>query len=154
MQRDQIKTICLTFTVLGSSLSACAHHDGNITPETRPIIASPLKTDVISSQNAKASQDAWGTFLSYYEGRSNHITDILTGVAIINPGEEIHPPHKHPEEEFLMILEGQGTWSIKGVESPASAGDILFAVPGDLHGIKNTGDSPLKFVVFKYNPKP
>ncbi len=112
-----------------------------------------LRTEVISEQNAKTAQESWGQFLSYYEGRSDHIQDILTGVAIINPGEEIHPPHKHPEEEFLMVIEGQGTWSIEGVESPARTGDILFAVPGELHGIKNTGDKPLKFVVFKYNPK-
>lgn len=133
-------------------LSSCA-------PQTDSAAASAadlekLKTQVVTREGAKTSEEAWGTFLSYYEGRSDHAADILTGVAIINPGEEIHPPHKHPEEEFLMVIEGQGTWSVKGVESPAAAGDILFSVPGEYHGIKNTGDRPLKFVVFKYNPKP
>jgi len=142
--------ILLSFTSLG--LVSCA-------TATKPVNNSPselasLKTQVVSSETAKTSQEAWGTFLSYYEGQSDHVTNILTGVAIINPGEEIHPPHKHPEEEFLMVIEGEGTWSVKGEESPARAGDILFSVPGEYHGIKNTGNKPLKFVVFKYNPKP
>lgn len=112
-----------------------------------------LKTDVVSAESAARVQESWGDFLTYYAGQSDHIKDVLSGVAIINPGEEIHPPHAHEEEEFLMVLEGSGTWSVEGQDFPAKAGDILFAAPWDLHGIKNTGRTPLKFVVFKYNKK-
>jgi len=155
MQKLTLKNSILAASFLAISLPACAHHHESAAPEEKTTqTTAQLKTGVVSTETAKTSNEAWGQFLSYYEGRSDHVSDVLTGVAIINPGEEIHPPHKHPEEEFLMVIEGQGTWSIEGVESPASTGDILFAVPGELHGIKNTGDIPLKFVVFKYNPKP
>lgn len=146
------KRFLITFSLSSLSLVSCATTSKPVNnPPSKP---AALTTQVVSGETAKTNQETWGTFLSYYEGQSDHLTDILTGVAIINPGEEIHPPHKHPEEEFLMVIEGQGTWSVKGVESPAVAGDILFSVPGEYHGIKNTGNTPLKFVVFKYNPKP
>ncbi len=155
MQRYKFKISCLIFAAFAMALSACeGHHDHAAPQEDAALTSGQLKTGVVSEQTAKTSVESWGKFLSYYEGRSDHVSDILTGVAVINPGEEIHPPHKHPEEEFLMVIEGSGTWSIKGINSPALAGDILFAVPGELHGLKNTGNTPLKFVVFKYNPKP
>jgi len=78
---------------------------------------------------------------------------VLTGVAVIKPGMEIHPPHQHAEEEYLMVTEGQGTWHLNGKTFAAQKGDILYAAPWDVHGIKNTGTTPLTFVVWKWNNK-
>ncbi|MBB1287616.1 cupin domain-containing protein [Pseudoalteromonas sp. SR43-6] len=79
--------------------------------------------------------------------------DAITGVAVIKPNNEIHPAHQHPDEEYLMILEGSGTWTLNGKSQPARTGDILFAAPNDVHGIYNNGDVPLKFVVVRYQAK-
>jgi len=112
-----------------------------------------METRVITKQDALADQQDWGTFLSYYNDDTRHTSDVLSGVAEIKPGQEIHPPHKHPEEEFLMVLEGNGTWTVGTKDFPAKAGDLLYAAPWELHGIKNTGSTPLKFFVVKYNKK-
>ncbi|MGH7455310.1 MAG: cupin domain-containing protein [bacterium] len=72
---------------------------------------------------------------------------------MIKPGQEIHPPHQHAEEEFLMIIEGQGTWHLNGKTFAAHKGDVLYAAPWDMHGIKNTGKTSLSFVVWKWNNK-
>ena len=66
---------------------------------------------------------------------------------------EIHPPHEHAEEEYLMGLECYGTWHLMGRDFPATKGDMLYAAPWDLHGIHNTGDKPLTLVVWKWNNK-
>ena len=113
-----------------------------------------LETGVRASTDAKSETFEWGTLVTYFAGDSYAATDSLTAIAIINPGMEIHPPHVHSEEEYLMVLEGEGTWSVKGKAFPATSGDMLYAAPWDEHGIRNTGDVPLKFVVFKWNPKP
>ncbi|NNC37244.1 MAG: cellulase family glycosylhydrolase [Hyphomonadaceae bacterium] len=110
-------------------------------------------TQVKSQSEITPQNENWGQFRSYYSGSTDFTSDTLTGVATINPGQEIHPPHKHIEEEYLMVLEGNGTWTIGENDFPAKTGDILYAAPWDLHGIKNTGTTPMKFVVFKYNKK-
>lgn len=112
-----------------------------------------IDTAVVTAKAANVEVFDWGRLMTYYVGESYSTTDSLTAVAIINPGMEIHPPHVHSEEEYLMVLEGQGTWSVKGKDFPAQAGDVLYAAPWDEHGIKNTGVTPLSFVVFKWNPK-
>ena len=110
-----------------------------------------LKTQVVTRKDVTADVQDWGQFLPYYVGDTDFTSGALTGVAEIKPGQEIHPPHKHIEEEYLMILEGNGTWTIEDQDFPAKAGDILYAEPWVSHGIKNTGNTTLKFVVFKYN---
>lgn len=108
---------------------------------------------IVSQQQAKREDSAWGSLYTYYEGESYGTKDGLTAVAVIKPGQEIHPPHEHAEEEYLMVLEGSGTWHLNGKDSPARAGDIQYSAPWDVHGIKNTGSTPLKFVVWKWNSK-
>jgi mannose-6-phosphate isomerase-like protein (cupin superfamily) len=113
-----------------------------------------LATGVVDAATARSETFDWGELITYFAGDSYAATDSLTAVAIIKPGMEIHPPHVHSEEEYLMVLAGEGTWSIQGREFPATAGDTLYAAPWDEHGIRNTGTEPLRFVVFKWNPKP
>lgn len=114
----------------------------------------PPQTSAIIAQQAAMQQDfEWGTLYTYYEGESYGTQDGLAAVAVIKPGMEIHPPHLHAEEEYLMVVAGTGTWHLLGEERPAQPGDMLYAAPWDIHGIKNTGTEPLTFVVWKWNNK-
>ncbi len=106
---------------------------------------------ILSQQQAKREDFDWGTLYTYYSGASYGTKDALAAVAVIKPGREIHPPHEHAEEEYLMVIEGHGTWHLNGKEQPARAGDMQYAAPWDVHGVSNTGDKPLTFVVWKWN---
>ncbi len=112
-----------------------------------------LETQILSAKDAKTSAEQWGRFTEYFAGETEGVTDLLSGVAEIKPGMEIHPPHKHAEEEFLMVLEGEGTWTLGDKEFPAEQGDMLYARAWDVHNISNTGDTVLKFVFWKWHSK-
>jgi len=115
-----------------------------------PVQSTVLSTSVVSEESAISEDADWGVFRKYFEGNTVGTKNVLSGTAEIKPGMEIHPPHAHEEEEYLMVIEGQGTWTINGKTMPAKAGDILYAKPWDSHGIKNTGNSTLKFVFWKW----
>ena len=51
------------------------------------------------------------------------------------------------------MVEGEGTWSLNGKEQPLHAGDLMYTKPWDWHGIRNSGDRPLKFFVFKFRAR-
>ena len=115
--------------------------------------------DTLSSstimQKSKASVesgDGW-VFYSYFTDKTYGIEATLTGMAVIQPQKQIHPPHVHTEEEFLMITQGEGVWTVNGKDSAAQNGDMLYAAPGEPHGIRNTGTEPLIFVVMKWQSK-
>ncbi|SDL96239.1 Mannose-6-phosphate isomerase, cupin superfamily [Catalinimonas alkaloidigena] len=116
-------------------------------------LAKPNPSAVISQQKASREDFEWGSLYTYYTDETYGTKDLLAAVAVIKPGMEIHPPHLHAEEEFLMVTEGEGTWSMNGKTFPAQAGDMQYAAPWDEHGITNTGTTPLTFVVWKWNNK-
>ena len=119
-----------------------------------PLGAPPVPPSAIKRLDTASREDfEWGSFYTYYTGETYGTMDTLTGVAIIKPGMQIHPPHVHVEEEYLMVTQGEGMWHLKGEELPAKAGDILYAAPWEIHGITNTGSEPMTFVVWKWNSK-
>lgn len=115
--------------------------------------ADPIASAVVSRDAATAEPADWGTFYTYFAEETYGTTNALAGVAVIDPGEEIHPPHRHTGEEYLLVTSGEGTWHLNGESFPARTGDMLYASPWDVHGIRNTGTTPLTFVVWKWDNK-
>lgn len=117
-------------------------------------VSNAAPASAIISEAATASDEAdWGTFYPYFTQDTHVLSPVLVGVAKIEAGQQIHHPHRHADEEYLMVTKGRGTWSLNGEQSPASEGDILFARAWDYHGIRADDDSPLEFVVFKYSAR-
>jgi len=122
-------------------------------PLARAAEPKPFKSGVIRFEDAKANQAGWGEMRRYFTGESFGTKNVLTAVAIVKPGEAVHRAHRHAEEEYLILAEGSGTWSLDGKELPARRGDILYAEPWVYHGLTNTGTEPLVFVVVRFNAK-
>ena len=115
-----------------------------------------LETGVTKQSDSEVSHESWGDFYTYSPEATTETfgtKNMLTGVAVIEPGKQIHPPHQHSAEEFLFIVDGERTWSIEGKEFKAQKGEMMYAEPWDWHGITNTGDTPLTFFVVKWDNK-
>jgi mannose-6-phosphate isomerase-like protein (cupin superfamily) len=115
--------------------------------------ANELKTQIKRWDDAPSHAADWGEMRRYFTGQSSATKDVLVAVAVVQPGKSVHKAHRHAEEEYLALVEGTGTWSVDGKESPAQRGDILYAAPWVYHGLTNTGDKPLIFLVVRYNGK-
>lgn len=112
-----------------------------------------LKSKVVNWDAAQLLQADWGQMRIYFRGQTGGTKDVLTAVAVVEPGKAVHRAHRHAQEEYLVLVAGSGTWSLAGKEFPAGRGDILYVEPWVYHGLTNTGDEPLIFVVVRYNPK-
>ena len=115
--------------------------------------AADLKSKVVRWDEAKIHKGDWGEMRLYFTGKTFATKDVLTAVAVVEPGKAVHKAHRHAEEEYLGIVEGSGVWSVGGKEIPAQRGDMLYAEPWVYHGLTNTGDKPLIFFVVRYNGK-
>lgn len=70
---------------------------------------------------------------------------------ILPPGSEFgihaHGTEGNQEEEWYLCLSGKGTMILDGEKVPFEEGDINVCRNGGSHGIANTGDSELRFLV-------
>jgi len=118
--------------------------------DTKPAV---LKSRVVTWDDAQATKADWGEMRFYFRGQTHGTKDVLTAVAVVEPGKAVHRAHRHAEEEYLVVAHGSGKWSLAGKELPAKRGDILYVEPWVYHGLTNTGEEPLVFIVVRYSGK-
>ena len=68
----------------------------------------------------------------------------------VKAGMSPHAPHTHPEEEFMVITEGTGEISMEGKITKVAPGSMMYCAGNKLHGIVNTGKTPLLFYFYKW----
>jgi quercetin dioxygenase-like cupin family protein len=69
-------------------------------------------------------------------------------ISTLKPGLESHPPHRHPQEEFIVVKEGTLEVFINGKTQRAGAGSVFFFASNDLHNMRNVGTTPATYFVF------
>lgn len=116
-----------------------------------PGAAAPKLPDgVVDEKKAKLTREPFGDLRIYYEGPTDQIKSMTAGSLRLNPGATPHPPHKHPEEEFMLITEGSGEMKVDGKLTQVGPGTMMYCAAEKLHGIVNTGKSPLMFYFWKW----
>jgi mannose-6-phosphate isomerase-like protein (cupin superfamily) len=90
----------------------------------------------------------------YADGATPALRKLQVGRFLLSPGQEPHPPHRHVDEEVLIVSRGKGEVIVDGKTTPVTDGAVMYTDPNVEHGIKNTGDRPLEFYWIKYIPQP
>jgi len=86
----------------------------------------------------------------HYNGPTDQLNGLCAGMAVLEPGASPHPPHRHPEEELLIIAGGTGEIECGGKLTQVGPGDIMYCAGDVLHGVTNTGPVPLTFYWSKW----
>jgi mannose-6-phosphate isomerase-like protein (cupin superfamily) len=107
------------------------------------VIAAP------ASLASSAAIDGCRVF-THYNGPTDQLSGLCAGIAILDPGASPHPPHEHPEEEFMIVAAGTGEIECAGKTTKVAPGAMMYCAGGTLHGIKNTGTTPLTFYWSKW----
>ncbi len=117
--------------------------------------AGALDSRIMREADAKQSTGAWGSIRVYTPDKTptTGTDSLLTAELEFLPGKQLQPPYRHADEEVQYVISGRGTWHLNGQDIPLEKGDLMYAKPGDLHGIANTGTEPLRFLVVKWVSK-
>jgi mannose-6-phosphate isomerase-like protein (cupin superfamily) len=80
-----------------------------------------------------------------------HCPGALVQLVVIDPHTEVPFHHHKKTTEVFHIIEGTGSMTVAGRTFNLSPGDTLTTEPNELHNAINSGDSPLRYIVFKTN---
>lgn len=86
------------------------------------------------------------------DGATAGTKSMQVGRFALQPGESPHAPHRHMEEELLIVTRGQGKILCDGKEYDVRPGSVMYCDPNVEHGITNLGERPLVFYWVKYVP--
>jgi mannose-6-phosphate isomerase-like protein (cupin superfamily) len=72
-------------------------------------------------------------------------------ITTLNPGLMSHPPHQHPNEEVIILTEGELEVFQNGNRRRIGPGSVMFMASNELHGVKNVGDKPATYYVVNWH---
>ena len=109
-----------------------------------------LESKIVMADSLQAEGAAPGAkAYVHFNGPTQQLAALASGLVTLEPGAQPHPPHRHPEEEIMVVGEGSGEFFINGVATQVKTGDMLFAESNVLHGVLNTGQTRMTFYFVK-----
>jgi XRE family transcriptional regulator, regulator of sulfur utilization len=78
------------------------------------------------------------------------LDELEIHITTLRAGEESHPPHRHPNEEILIVKEGQVEALVNGELKRGGPGSLVFQASNQLHNIRNVGSTPATYHVINW----
>ncbi len=128
---------------------------GTIHAQTKRAVTKPIMLSGVfqwSDFDKKGRPSETATYRDVFDAPTATLAGMSCHVTTLKPGKEPHPPHKHTEEELLIIKEGTLEVMQKGVTNQVSAGGMVFCASNEIHGWKNATTSPVTYYVLKVIP--
>lgn len=103
---------------------------------------------IISWDEARKREHARG-FAMPFVNTDCGARQLAMHVSVIEPGQAAHEPHAHEGEEIMFILEGMAEIRMGEETQMAGANTAVFCPPGILHGIRNAGETPIRYMIIR-----
>lgn len=85
----------------------------------------------------------------YWFADKNFLDGRMLKMSVVAPNKATHPPHRHTEDEFFFVLEGTAEFYLNGKTATGGPLTSFYCPPNSEHGIRNIGNSILKYLVIK-----
>jgi quercetin dioxygenase-like cupin family protein len=111
---------------------------------------SVMQSTAFDWNSIAAKPTAVGSTRSFFKAPTATLEELEMHVTTLNPGQTSHAPHKHPNEELVIIKEGTVEVLVQGEWKRLGPGSVVFNASNQLHGLKNVGDVPATYHVINW----
>jgi XRE family transcriptional regulator, regulator of sulfur utilization len=137
-RRDLI-VACISASIASSAV-ALAHSDNRI-----------MGSSIFDWNTIEVKPNKTGSSRKFFQAPTATLDELECHVTTLNAGETPHPPHKHPDEELLIIKEGTVEALVNGQMKRVGPGSVIFQASNQEHSIRNVGQGQATYHVIKWN---
>lgn len=112
---------------------------------------SVLPSSVFDWDAMAAKQTEVGSSRQIVRAPTATLDELEMHITTLNPGQTSHAPHKHVNEELIIIREGTVETLSNGEWKKLGPGSVIFNASNQLHGIKSVGTSPATYHVVNWS---
>jgi quercetin dioxygenase-like cupin family protein len=121
------------------------------TSSAAPSEAPVLSSTAVTWEEIQAKGPAESRARQVFKNPTATLDELELHVTTLPPGQDSHPPHKHPDEELIIIKQGTLEAFVNGETRRVGPGSVIFQAANQLHGIRNVGDTPAVYHVIRWN---
>jgi len=97
-----------------------------------------------------AKQTEVGSVRSFFKARTTTLDELEMHVTTLKPGMTSHPPHRHPNEELIIVKQGTVETLSNGEWKRVGPGSVIFNASNQLHGLRNAGSDEAIYHVINW----
>ncbi|HEY4051123.1 MAG TPA: cupin domain-containing protein [Acidobacteriaceae bacterium] len=91
-----------------------------------------------------------GSTRQFFKAPTATLEQLEVHVTTLNAGQASHPPHKHPNEELVILDQGTLDALVNGEWKRVGPGSVIFNASDQLHGVRNVGSGPATYHVINW----
>ena len=114
--------------------------------------APAMRSRVFDSVHIKPEITKAGERRGVFDAPTATLERFESHVTTLNPGQALHPAHKHVEEELMIVREGTVEATLNGQATRVEVGGMIFCASGEMHGLRNVGTTRATYYVIKWFP--
>jgi quercetin dioxygenase-like cupin family protein len=111
-----------------------------------------LGPTVFKLDEIRATRTPTGEVRSLVKQPTATVDQLEIHVTTLNPGAMSHPPHRHVNEELIIMDKGECETLSDGKWIKVVPGDVVFNASNSLHGFRNVGTTPATYHVINWSP--
>jgi quercetin dioxygenase-like cupin family protein len=113
-----------------------------------------LRSSVVSWSQIQAREATNnGRSRSIVRAPTATLEELESHVTTLPPGQDSHPPHRHPQEELVILKEGTLEARLEGQVTRVEAGGFVFLASNEEHSVRNVGTTPATYYVVQWRSK-
>jgi len=109
-----------------------------------------MQSTVFDWNSIAVKQTDVGSVRQFFRNPTVTLDELECHVTTLKPGLQSHPPHQHPNEELIIIREGNVEVLSNGEWKKAGPGSVVFNASNQLHALKNVGTIPAVYHVINW----
>ncbi len=117
-------------------------------PATPP--AAKMNSMVIDWTKLQFTPTKTGARVAVFDAPTPTLDRFHCHISTLNPGENTGAPHRHPQEELVIIKEGTLEINIDGKITVAPTGSMIFYAANELENMRNIGKTPATYYVVQF----
>lgn len=103
-------------------------------------------------EEMKASKTSAGEVRPLCRRPTATLDELEMHVGTLNPGLSSHAPHRHVNEELIILREGECETLSDGKWVKVTPGSVVFNASNSLHAFRNVGTTPAVYHVINWSP--
>jgi quercetin dioxygenase-like cupin family protein len=141
MKRRDLSLIIITALVMCIPIAILAHKIND---------QSTLPAAAYNWKDIKVIPTLKGERREVFNSPTETLDQLELHITTLNPGDSSHAPHQHPNEELIIIKEGNVSAMVAGKWQQIGPGSVVYEAANSLHAIKNTGSTRTTYYALQW----
>jgi quercetin dioxygenase-like cupin family protein len=137
---------------LAASLTATRETEAAVqAPATAPTTGPLMGSTTFDWTKMEARATKVGSVRQVCRNATATLDELECHITTLNAGQSPHAPHKHADEEVIVLKEGTLEVTLGDRTEVVGPGSVIFQASNQMHSVKNIGTTPAIYHVIKWN---